>query len=482
MAYYPDNELMTRLSRFFLYCVPFCILIVLANIYFPFIGGKLYFFRTAVTLSLISFFSAWAFEATPQSIWNFIKRVVCTPVGMMVGIFAGVFVLACIFAFDPHAAFWSNFERGEGGFQMLHYFVFFVLLAGLFTARKHWRVLFAVSTVAAIGMTLYGLAGAFWPTHFIGAYSALADMNLWHRLISSNGRFQGSLGNPDYVAPYLIFATFYALWMWLESQKTWLHNTLFAILLAWYGVFFLLSQTRGGFLGLAAAIVAALAYLAFSFRGFRVWAGSVLVALLVIGGVLFSIRNTPFVASLPGSRLLQVNLTDQSFKNRIWNWDEAWKGFKERPVLGWGPENYPAVFDKFFDTRNFSPVSGTETWFDRAHSVIFDYIAETGLLGLLAFLGIFVAFYIQFFKWRAKRSHVNAGGAAYPAVSPSQEALLFALPIGYFVQGLVLFDVLPTFMNLLIFLAFSIYIMFPTDVVATLQNSRSQRRNSSRRA
>jgi len=440
---------MARVARFFLYIIPLCVLLVLGSTYFPFIGGKYYLFRLFVSLAAGLAVLGWAFFDDPASLRVFFSRSLKTPLGIAVTAFAAVFLLASIFADDAHAAFWSNFERAEGAFQMLHYWGFFVLIAGLFTARKHWRLIFGVSLVAAVGMTLYGMLSALSPSTIIGAYGAVADKSLWQRLISPDARFQGSLGNAAYVAPYLMFAAFYAVWLWFEGNKTWLRTTLYGLLVAWFAFIFLLSQTRGAFLGLVAAVFAALLYMAFSRREFRKQAALIVIALAVVLGGLFAFRGTPLVRALPGSRFLTISLGERTVQTRIWNWEAAWQGFNERPLFGWGPENYPTVFDKHFDTRHFIPGQNTETWFDRAHSVIFDQLAETGIVGLLAYLSIFVAFFWQFFRWVRARQGKE---------TPFQQALLLAMPVAYFVQGLALFDVLPIFMNLLIFLGFSLHI------------------------
>lgn len=444
---------MQRTARFFIHIVPLCVLLVLGSTYFPFIGGKYYLFRLFVSLAAGLVLLGWAFLNDPASLRSFCSRSLKTPLGIAFTVFVGVFLLASLFADDAHAAFWSNFERGEGAFQMLHYWAFFVLLVGLFTDHKHWRTIFGASLVAAVGMTLYGILSALSPATIIGAYSAVADQNLWQRLTSPDARFQGSLGNAAYVAPYLMFAAFYAIWAWFDGKKTWLRTVLYGILVAWFGIIFLLAQTRGAFLGFIAAVLVALLYMAFSRREFRKRAGIILVAIIIVLGGLFALRNTAFVKALPGSRFLSISLGERTVQTRVWNWQAAWKGFKERPLLGWGPENYPTVFDKHFDTRHFIPGQNTETWFDRAHSVVFDQLAETGILGLLAYLSIFVAFFYQFFRWvRSRRT----------GLSPFQEALVLAMPVAYFVQGLALFDVLPIFLNLVLFFAFSLYLFSRT--------------------
>ena len=38
------------------------------------------------------------------------------------------------------------------------------------------------------------------------------------------------------------------------------------------------------------------------------------------------------------------------------------------------------------------------------------------------------------------------------------KALIFSLPVAYFVQGIVLFDILPIYLNVFLFLGFSAYL------------------------
>ena len=154
----------------------------------------------------------------------------------------------------------------------------------------------------------------------------------------------------------------------------------------------------------------------------------------------------PFVEKLPQGRLLQLSLSDATAQTRLWVWGEAWQGFLERPILGWGPENFTAVYDKYFNPHFFIPGQSTETWFDRAHSVFFDYLSETGIVGLLSYLGIFVVFAWEFFKThRRKASGVILAG------------IVLAVPVAYLGQGIAIFDVLPMYLCLFLFLAFATY-------------------------
>lgn len=451
-----------KLSKFSLYASLFSVLIVMTATFFPFIGGKTYFFRTAIQLSAAFLLLWWAFEARDGELSARVNDMFKKPLFVAVSAFALAFLLATLFAYDSHAAFWSNYERGEGGFQMVHYYAFFFLLTFLFREKKDWERLFWLSIVAATGMILYGVGAAVFivdpiagtitnPFGFVGPYATpgqLAAPTFLGRIFHT-GRFQGSLGNPAYVAPYLMFSFFYLLWLWFSSKgKTLAKGISYGALGVFFMIFFFLSRTRGAFVGLAAAIFLFLVVLAFEYKKLRKWLMLAIAVLAIALGLLVRYNDTNFVKSLPASRLFELQISDQTFQTRLWTWDSAWKGFLEKPLLGWGPENFSAAFDKYFDPRHFTPGKQSETWFDYAHSLIFDYLAETGILGFLSFAAIFVVFYIELFR-------------KFSSENKTLKALLAALPFGYLVQGLALFNVFAIYISLFFFMAFACYEFYP---------------------
>jgi O-antigen ligase len=91
--------------------------------------------------------------------------------------------------------------------------------------------------------------------------------------------------------------------------------------------------------------------------------------------------------------------------------------------------------------------------------VFFDYLAETGIVGLLSYLGIFVVFAREFFR-RRKGGGASGGGTAaqeHKTAHTLQNALVLAMPVAYLVQGIAIFDVLPMYLSLFIFLGFANY-------------------------
>ncbi|MBI5305966.1 O-antigen ligase family protein [Candidatus Wolfebacteria bacterium] len=424
-----------KISRFFIFIAPLAVAIVTPSTLFPFIVGKYVWFRTAVDLALIFFLLGLAFQDKLSVVGGQLLAALKSPLAVTVSIFVFIFILAGFFGVDPANSFWSNFERGEGGLQIIHLWLFFLLMTVLFREEKDWKKLFWFSIIGAVLMIFYGIAaGLGMPGYIGGAFG------------SEGFRFSGSIGNPAYVATYLIFAMFYAgyLLMARDGKKIISGGSLGIIgLIIFFFIFFWLAATRGGFMGLVLGVVLGGCYFAYSHKTWRKrpFAAVAVFAAMVVAMIYF--KDTALVKSLPGSRIFDISFSATTWEHRTYMWKIAWDGFKERPLLGWGPENYINIFDQHFNIKYFKPTEGFGAWFDRAHSVYFDYLAETGILGLISYLAIFAAFYWQLFRNNK--------------ISPISGALLVAIPIAYLVQGLVLFEVLPLYLNLFLFLSFANY-------------------------
>ena len=456
-----------KLARFFTILSLFAITIVSKGTLFPFIVGKYAWFRGSIGLALISFLLGLLFSVEKESYWERAKKVIRSPLGIAVGVFVLVFLLAGLFGFDPKNSFWSNFERGEGGVQIIHLYLFFVLLTTLFRDEAGWRKVLGWAVFVGFLSVLYGLLGSFGVAGFIGS-----EFQGW-----DSYRLQGSLGNPSYVAVYSIFLLFYVSYLLITSgrkkiKKEFIKTGLFIFSALVFVVAFVLAATRGSFLGVLVSLFLSLVFVMIVSKKLRKPLGTIILCGTILFGVLFYFKDAPLVKNLPGSRIFDISLSATTFGHRAIMWKTAIEGFKERPVLGWGPENFYQIFDRHFNTDYFKPADGFGAWFDRAHSFIFDYLAETGILGLAAFLGIFGVFYFQFFKKtltsvddkptyadkNQRKSANNQGSlASNPWSSVFIKGLFFALPIAYFIQGLVLFDILVTYINFLFFLAFANY-------------------------
>lgn len=441
-----------KISKFFLYATALTIAIVTTTTLFPFIVGKYTWFRTTVDISLLFFVIGIFFHPQGKEYGARLWKLIKSPLGIAVSAFTFFFLLACLFGVNPSFSFWSNFERGEGGFQILHLYIFFLLLSTLFKEEKDWSKMLWWTFGGAVLMILYGVAGNFGWQGFIG-----------DKFSTPGFRFAGSIGNSSYVAAFLGFMIFYVVYFLGNFWKNWksTKSIILYVLFVLFFAFFFLAGTRGAFLGFLAAVLVFLFHFAFSKKAWRKWvigAGALLVLLVIL---LVQFKDTSFVKNIPGSRVFDLSFSAETFKDRRIMWGMAWEGFKERPILGWGPENYIQIFDQKFDVQYYKPGQPFGAWFDRAHSVYFDYIAETGILGLLGFLSMFTVFFIKFFFSRKDTETVLGRKTVF------EQSAILAIPVAYLVQGIVLFDVLPMYFNTFLFLAFAMYLFQKTKHEST---------------
>jgi tetratricopeptide (TPR) repeat protein len=239
-------------------------------------------------------------------------------------------------------------------------------------------------------------------------------------------RVGGLLDNPIYMAAYQIFNLFFlALLFWRNKSTTW--RIWYVVFAAFDIIAFVLAQSRGALVGLGVGIFAFTFYVGLFHPNKKTKAGvfGALIALVLAYGGLYAMRDLPLIANSPLSRLTNFEAT---VSTRLIAWKIAWQGFIERPFTGWGLDNFHIIFNKHFNPESLR-FGAYETWFDRAHNTVMDVLSMTGLIGFVTFFGIYVAIFIS--TWQAYRKKW---------IDLPIAAILFSLPIAYFVQNLFVFD------------------------------------------
>ena len=413
-------------------------------------------FRVTTEFSLIALLIHWAWRDQESSLDVRVAKLVRHPLFLTATAFVFFFVLSSFFAYDTHVSFWSGYMRNEGAFQMLHYYLFFVLCSLLLATENDWKWMLRASLGAAVLVVLYGVAAAVPVPGFLWIEGIPAEFGFWKRLVTSGYRFQGSLGNASPAGSYLMFSILYALYLWVRVPRPTAWRTIlgYSTVVLFLLAFLFLTGTRAGLFGLLAALAGLALFVILRSGRARRSVVAVLCAVAVVAFVVLWIRIR--ATGVSGSRILSFSLGESEVRVRLWAWKAAWKGFLERPLLGWGPDNFAAVIDKYADARLFT--SGTNLqnqWWDRAHSVLFDYLAENGIITFLAYCSIPITFYATL--WRKARSGARTSGRTTSLNVALRQGLLFATPIGYLTQGLVTFDVSPIYICYFTFVAFALY-------------------------
>lgn len=214
----------------------------------------------------------------------------------------------------------------------------------------------------------------------------------------SGARIGGTLGNAIFFGSYLTLSIgILSYYLTLEKYRSrWWYAAIITIITATTTLLF--TQTRGPLLGLCAgAFVATSVYVYFK-------SSKKIIVLVSIAALL--------IAGLMGSYVAyQKNLiSPTTITTRLFNWNMAWDGFKEKPLLGWGPENYSRATDAHF-IPELSEYSIAETHTDKPHNYFLELAVTSGFLGLAAYV-ILLCITLQQIYSQFKKSNISRAQAA----------------------------------------------------------------------
>lgn len=367
-----------------IFLVPFIPFIVaqggaFPNMFFPYITGKNFTFRILVELATLCYILLALREPKyrPRQSWIMWSALA----------FVAWMAVATALSVDPVKSFWSNFERMEGYVGLLHVFAWFVVTGAVLTADKLWDRFFNTSIGASMVM---GLISLFQVLHLFN----MAPSS------QSGARADATLGNATYLAVYMLVHLFITLYMLAKRREAVGWQVFYGLALVLQAVGLYATQTRGAILGALGGIVVAAIWMALrsresSERTMRHTAIGGLIAVAVVVAGFFAIKDTSFVQkSQTLSRFANISLTDRTTISRFELWGMAWRGIKERPVQGWGQENFNYVFNKYYQPSMWDQ----EQWFDRAHNQFVDWFVAGGIPAGLLYLALNVLAFVALLR------------------------------------------------------------------------------------
>ena len=414
------------------FSIPFIPFIVAYSWYFPFISGKNFAFRIIVEIlaGLLVVLALKNPEYRPKFSWLSVSV-------LALAIFAS---LATFFSVDPIKSFWSNFERMEGLVGLLHMVLWFYIASIVLSAEKLWVRFMQTSIFASVCMALFGIFQL-----------------LGFATINQGGvRLDGTFGNAIYLAVYMLFHIFFTLFLMLRHKGA-------SYMYGYYGIAVLLqtialyfTATRSATLGLVGGLLVTGITIAWFERERAVVRKSAYIGIGVLAAIilgLFLLRNVPAVSSNPVlGRFTSLSFTENTVKARFMIWNMALKGFEEKPVFGWGQENFSYVFNKYYNPEMYNQ----EQWFDRAHNAYLDWLVSTGIFGFLAFLALFLLSAYAFMFGEGLR--------------PSERGVLLGLLSAYAFHSFFVFDNLMSSVMFFFLIAFAHSLVqkkLPSSIILT---------------
>lgn len=387
-------KLIERALHFALYAIVVVVpSLYFSGFYFPFVTTKVLAFRTLVVLmaglfALLLYYNP-KFRVRPSALLFALAG------------FLSILVITSALGENPLRSFWSSLSRMEGVVMHVHLFAYFLIAGALFSSKKEWETLF--KTIV-------------WVNVAVGFFSLL----FWFSL-GGEERLGGFLGNPSYYGIALLFYFFIALLLLVKNRISW---KLYAGASSFFAFLILLTASRAAVLGiLIGLLVCAAGFFITNYRAVRLRHVA-----LVFAGIFLVLASALVFLQWQGresivSRFENTDIHELVKEPRFLVWQVAWAGIQEKPLLGWGIENFPLVFSAHYDPR----LSLQEGIFDRAHNAPLDWLVAGGLPLLFFYLAIFAT--ALWLVWKAP----NDEGV-------SSRIVITGLLAAYFVHNLFSFD------------------------------------------
>jgi O-antigen ligase len=260
-------------------------------------------------------------------------------------------------------------------FKWLEFIVLILLGAQYLRTRREIWTLVIFIIVAAISQAFYGYAQAVFG---LGPQSFVRGFNL---------RVYGTFDQPNPYAGYLNMSLVVALTITLLGRN-WLTHITAGLASCLIGGAFYLTQSRGGQVALAAALVF---IVLMGIKRIRVWMRIVIIGIFVLiegiaAGIipLYLFDQVNHFLGLTGISLTAPNPQDYSTAERLAHWIAGIDMYLTHPILGVGIGNYPDAYANYYVTIFVNSLG-------QAHNYYINIAAETGTIGLAIYLFFVIA-------------------------------------------------------------------------------------------
>lgn len=272
----------------------------------------------------------------------------------------------------------------------------------------------------------------------------------------SNGG--STIGNSSYAGAYLLLNSSIGIGLLFYFKKYWQKLFIFISLIIIFltPLFFnsnillgkvgfaeiisnpmlLLGVANGATLGLIASLIFIFCFILINFSNKVI---KILGVILLIISLFFSL----FIAYEfnKADSFIHKIFVEEKGVNRFIAWDSASSALREKPLLGYGFNNYSYNYQKYFKSEIFAKDNNPEFYFNQPHNVIWEFASNNGILGLTAYLLLLFSIFFSFY-W-------NKEGEEKRIVF-LKIALIGGL-FGYFIQNLFGFDTPVTYLMFFLF-------------------------------
>ncbi len=333
--------------------------------------------------------------------------------------------ISLFFSIDTNFSIFGDPSRG-GGFLsffliiIFSYFLFFLL------SKEEWKNVWR--TLFFTGVTAVFFAILQWKQLF-------GDV-----IVAQEVRPYASFGNPTILGAYLAILVFpLFIFFFLEKNKVRKSIYLISLFIIIFGI--LLTYTRAALLGIGIGAIYFALFFPLKERIFRtlklgflffVVLGFFSIYFVTTFGTPQFAKDNSFLEGLTERLDVRNALRDP----RIGGFVIGWNAILEKPLTGYGPENFAYAFDRHYHP-NAPFIYRDIPWWDKAHNLPIEIGTWGGFPALFALLLVFITLFLSLRKNKSLESHaikatlITFFVANFFTVDDFSIYLIFAVVIGY---------------------------------------------------
>ena len=436
---------------------------------YPFIVGKAIYARSMIEVT----FAIWLLLIFFYPRYRPGRSLIVAALGvwLLVSLIAGLTGVSAV------RSVWSTYERMQGIVDLAHWFVFIAMTGSVFRSLSDWRLLFTVNLAVCMIVSFLG----------INQHYGIFDMSNFG--VRPTDRIESTLGNATYVGAYTMVNALIALSLIFHSLRTerangygerqpnrdipqsrtarrrrgrerqsaparasfdylpWLQSVwVLSFMLNLWALW--LTGTRGAVIGLGTAALAfSIGYMIWGrVRPARILSYALVAAAVAVLALFAAVRTTDVLDPIVESntmlnRISSIGLGDASISGRLAGAEAGLLAYSEKPILGWGPENFLIAWGKRIDVE-----AAERDRFDQAHNKLVEELTTKGTLGFVSYMLVWLAMaWAMFISIRRRRGYEQLA-----------VLIIAAAMLAYFVQNLFLFDTPVTIMQFALLAAFAV--------------------------
>lgn len=313
-----------------------------------------------------------------------------SPVTLSLGLLLVVLFISSLTGVDFQTSFWSKATRTAGLFYFIHCALLYCLFWVAFDKENDLRTFIKVFLVSA-GLfsvaSVFGQEGTKW----------LFASKPWEGLTIGNSTFAGM-----YLYSAFMLSVYYVFTLSNDSKKWWKYFLPAIFVLNPYLVNFDIFRGAANILENPLSVVGSaqassltlffsIIILAFFLLISKIKRPKIRQIILFtsvgVGLILFSLGVQSLLTQ--GGKVQELYLKQASATRPIM-WQFSKQAISERPLFGWGGDNFDRVFQEYYPATILELKNGGEAWLDRAHNIFVDQTIESGYVGMSVYLIVYL--------------------------------------------------------------------------------------------